>query len=133
MLEHYDSTNLLFLKSAIVVRIYFTGGYLSFFPILCDILLYKVMNIEYLKVRIEDLRTDLYLEMKNWKNIQAMTWSPKLQSQIQSKMEDIQDNLEWLKVAEKNVQRVEKQSRKIDSIEIQILLESAHDILESIH
>ena len=80
-----------------------------------------------------DLRTDLHLEMKNWKNIQAMTWSPKLQSQIQSKMEDIQDNLEWLKVAEKNVQRVEKQSRKIDSIEIQILLESAHDILESIH
>ena len=91
------------------------------------------MNIEYLKVRIEDLRTDLYLEMKNWKNIQAMTWSPKLQSQIRSKMEEIQDNLEWLKVAEKNVQRVEKQSRKIDSIEIQILLESAHDILESIH
>ena len=91
------------------------------------------MNIEYLKVRIEDLRTDLYLEMKNLKNIQAMTWSPKLQSQIRSKMEEIQDNLEWLKVAEKNVQRVEKQSRKIDSIEIQILLESAHDILESIH
>ena len=90
------------------------------------------MNIEYLKVRIEDLRTDLYLEMKNWKNIQAMTWSPKLQSQIQSKMEEIQDNLEWLKVAEKNVQRVEKQSR-IDPIEIQILLGSAQDILETIH
>ena len=90
------------------------------------------MNIEYLKVRIADLRTDLHLEMKNWKNIQAMTWSPKLQSKIQSKMEDIQDNLEWLKVAEKNVQRVEKQSR-IDPIEIQILLGCAQDILETIH
>ena len=90
-------------------------------------------NIEYIKVRIADLRTDLHLEMKNWKNIQAMAWSPKLQSKIQCKMEDIQDNLEWLKVAEKNVQRVEKQSRRIDPIEIQILLGSAQDILESIH
>ena len=107
---------------------YFTGGY-SYLPF-CHSLL--GMNIEYLKVRIVDLRTDLHLEMKNWKNIQAMTWSPKLQSQIQSKMEDIQDNLEWLKVAEKNVQRVEKQSR-IDPIEIQILLGSAQDILETIH
>lgn len=86
--------------------------------------------ILYLKIRLIDLQTDLNMISTKLTNVKALCLTKKQAQRVQSKIEEIDCQINLLTIAKRNIDRAQQ---TMDQIEAQILIESANDIISRVH